>query len=256
MLIDTETARNLELIEGVSKQKAHSLYGSVWSSIPSQSKSHTTTSLLNSTFTPQGSRLLRTTILCPMTSLNAIDARLSAVSELVQSEETFDAVRGALKGLQKVDLDKLIIQLAALDRRAEDVENTVKVAYDKMGHLLDLQKVIKNIPAVGRATSDCKCTLLRVIGEARASSLASLEQTRTDWSTQLVSDPKLEAIHHLIGENLNESLTGSKKVFCDVSSGLLSVLILLSGCRRSTGSSYGTCLCRQGKSFLRTPKGK
>jgi DNA mismatch repair protein MSH4 len=29
MLIDTETARNLELLEGVSKQKTHSLFGSV-----------------------------------------------------------------------------------------------------------------------------------------------------------------------------------------------------------------------------------
>jgi len=102
-----------------------------------------------------------------MTSLDAIDARLSAVSELVQSEETFRAVRDALKGVQKVDLDKLIIQLAALDRRREAVENTVKTAYDRMGQLLDLQKIIRNIPAVGRATGDCACVLLRVIGEVR-----------------------------------------------------------------------------------------
>jgi len=34
MLIDTETARNLELLEGVSKQKTHSLFGSVQQFIP------------------------------------------------------------------------------------------------------------------------------------------------------------------------------------------------------------------------------
>lgn len=33
MLIDTETARNLELLEGVSKQKANSLFGSVRSEL-------------------------------------------------------------------------------------------------------------------------------------------------------------------------------------------------------------------------------
>ena len=109
--------------------------------------------------------MLRATILCPMTSLAAIDARLAAVNELVQTEETFNAVRDALKGVQKVDLDRLIVQLAAVDRRAEAVENTVKNAYDRMGQLLDLQKIIRNIPRVGRATTDCGCTLLRVIGE-------------------------------------------------------------------------------------------
>jgi DNA mismatch repair protein MSH4 len=173
MLIDTETARNLELLEGVSKQKTHSLFGSVQQFSPPLSRRLMLRDrLLNSTFTPQGTRLLRTTILCPMTSLDAIDARLSAVSELVQSEETFHAIRDALKGVQKVDLDKLIIQLAALDQRREAIENTVKTAYDRMGQLLDLQKIIRNIPAVGRATGDCACILLRVIGEVHAVGLS------------------------------------------------------------------------------------
>jgi DNA mismatch repair protein MSH4 len=109
-----------------------------------------------------------------MTSLNAIDARLSAVSELIQGGDIFNAIRDALKGVQKVDLDKLIIRLATLDRRREAIENSVKTAYDRMGQLLDLQKIIRNIPAVGRATAGCTCTLLRVIGEVRALLLRQL----------------------------------------------------------------------------------
>ncbi|KIM21051.1 hypothetical protein M408DRAFT_81053 [Serendipita vermifera MAFF 305830] len=184
MLIDTETARNLELLEGVSKQKTHSLFG-----------------LLNKTFTPQGARLLRTTILCPMASLAPIEARLSAVSELVQTEETFTAVRDALKGVQKVDLDKLIVQLAATVAGPE-VGETVKGAYDRMGQLLDLQKIIRNIPRVGRATAECGSALLRVIGE-------------------LVSDQRLRMIDERISEDLNESSTGSKK---GAGSGLMAVM--------------------------------
>lgn len=145
-----------------------------------------------------------------MNSFAAIDARLTAVSELVQSEETFTAVRDALKGVQKVDLDKLIVQLAAMDRRAEVVENTVKSAYDRMGQLLDLQKIIRNIPSLGRATVDCGSTLLRAIGDVCTTH--SSTRYSDNFYAQLVSDPSLKVIEGRIHEDLNEYSAGSKKV--------------------------------------------
>ncbi|PVF95072.1 hypothetical protein CPB86DRAFT_764679 [Serendipita vermifera] len=174
MLIDTETARNLELIEGVSGLKAHSLYG-----------------ILNGTFTPQGSRLLRTTLLSPINSQSAIDARLDAVAELVRSEETYTAIRDALRGVQKVDLDKLVIRLAAVDRRAP-ASGSVKVAFERMGQLLDLQKIIKNVPAVGRAARLANSELLKVIGKP-------------------VSDPRIAQIAETINDYFNDYSTGPKK---------------------------------------------
>jgi DNA mismatch repair protein MSH4 len=109
--------------------------------------------------------LLRTTLLSPINSQSAIDARLNAVAELVRSEETYTAIRDALRGVQKVDLDKLVIRLAAVDRRAPAGAGSVKVAFERMGQLLDLQKIIKNVPAIGRAAHLASSQLLKVIGE-------------------------------------------------------------------------------------------
>ncbi|CAG8507780.1 3835_t:CDS:10 [Acaulospora colombiana] len=169
-----ETARNLELIEGVSGLKVYSLYG-----------------ILNGTFTPQGARLLRTTLLSPINSQTAIDARLDAVAELVRSEETYTAIRDALRGVQKVDLDKLVIRLAAVDRRSP-ANGSVKVAFERMGQLLDLQKIIKNVPAIGRAARLANSQLLKVIGE-------------------LVSDPRIGEIAETINDYFNDYSTGPKK---------------------------------------------
>ena len=84
-MIDTETARNLEITESILKRKTNSLFGFVLA-VPPLSRLTPGIRLLNSTFTPQGARLLRTTLLSPITAQLAIDARLSAVADLVNSE--------------------------------------------------------------------------------------------------------------------------------------------------------------------------
>jgi len=63
MMIDPETARNLELVGNMSHKKStHSLFG-----------------LLNHTYTAMGARLLRVNILAPVTVQSSIEARLDAV---------------------------------------------------------------------------------------------------------------------------------------------------------------------------------
>jgi DNA mismatch repair protein MSH4 len=71
MLIDSETARNLELASNVAhKRSAHSLLGLDHSV---QCMAHLTLlRLLNHTFTPMATRLLRMNILAPVTGILTI----------------------------------------------------------------------------------------------------------------------------------------------------------------------------------------
>jgi DNA mismatch repair protein MSH4 len=95
--------------------------------------------------------------------------RCDFLADYWTSEELYITVRDALKSVQKVDLDKLIVRLAAADNSPKDGsaagETSLKVAYERMGQLLDLQRVIANVPAIGRAMSGAGSRLLRVIGE-------------------------------------------------------------------------------------------
>ncbi|KAJ7591554.1 muts domain V-domain-containing protein [Mycena floridula] len=89
MMIDPETARNLELVGNMSSKKSvHSLFGT-----------------LNHTYTAMASRLLRVNLLSPRFTR----AAYQSVSELVQSEDLFTNVRAALKSMHKMDFDKLIV---------------------------------------------------------------------------------------------------------------------------------------------------
>ena len=58
---------------------------------------HSLFGLLNHTITKMASRLLRSTILSPSTSIEVIDTRLDVVAELYDNEERFHAIRKALQ---------------------------------------------------------------------------------------------------------------------------------------------------------------
>jgi hypothetical protein len=102
-------------------------------------------SLLNYTYTPMGARLLRTNILAPITCVYAvflyscralmsllniaqasIEARLDVVdgmarilirplltvaAEIIQNEDRYTSIKEALKGVNKMDIDKLIVSV-------------------------------------------------------------------------------------------------------------------------------------------------
>ena len=65
MMIDHESARNLELVENATKKKFHSLFG--WAMAHALIELMLTTHrTLNHTFTPMAARLLRVTLLAPL----------------------------------------------------------------------------------------------------------------------------------------------------------------------------------------------
>ncbi|TFY70152.1 hypothetical protein EVG20_g2859 [Dentipellis fragilis] len=172
MMIDPETARNLELVGNMSQQKSqHSVFG-----------------VLNHTHTAMAARTLRANILAPITVQSAINARLDVVEELVQSEETFTAIKSALKPLNKQDFDKLISSLAASEYR---VVNTAKTASSRVANMLNLRCIVRSLPALQKALAGCKSQLMHIMSD-------------------MLADERLEKIEQLVSDSLNEDAIPSK----------------------------------------------
>ncbi|KNZ82138.1 MutS like protein [Termitomyces sp. J132] len=166
MMIDPDTARNLELVENMTYRKsAHSLFG-----------------VLNHTYTAMASRLLRVNLLSPITVQTSIDARLDVVEEFIRTEDRYTEVRDALKAFNKMDFDKLIVSLASQEVR---VANTAKVASSRILQMLNLRNVVKNLPLLQKALAGSQSQLLRIIHD-------------------LISDERLTKIESLVTANLNE----------------------------------------------------
>ena len=92
MGIDRFTATSLELVQNTRQAR---------------SKRSTLLKVLDTTRTPQGRRLLRSTLLQPSTDTATIEQRYDAVEELVTSEELFSEVINCLKGLLHIDIERL-----------------------------------------------------------------------------------------------------------------------------------------------------
>ncbi|KJA21853.1 hypothetical protein HYPSUDRAFT_87688 [Hypholoma sublateritium FD-334 SS-4] len=166
MMIDPDTARNLELVGNMtSKKSSHSLFG-----------------ILNHTYTPMASRLLRVNILSPITVQSSIDARLDVVEELVNAEDRFTYVREALKTLNKMDFDKLIAALAASEVRAT---TNSKPASFRISQILNLRNIVKNLPLLRKALEGCHSQLLKIV-------------------IDMLSDERIDRIEQIVSTHLNE----------------------------------------------------
>lgn len=93
MGLDRSTITSLELFQNTRNAKATSstLFG-----------------LLNNALTPQGRRMIRSTLLQPSTSRETITARHEAVEELSSNENLFIEVRSSLKRLLHIDVERTI----------------------------------------------------------------------------------------------------------------------------------------------------
>ncbi|KAJ3862506.1 muts domain V-domain-containing protein [Lentinula novae-zelandiae] len=172
MMIDPESAKNLELVGNMSHRKSyHSVFG-----------------ILNHTYTAMAARLLRVNILAPITVQTSIDARLDVVEELVQDEDLFNEVRSALKTLNSMDFDKLIATLAASETI---LTNSAKAASNRVTQMLNLRNAVRNLPLLQKSLENTKSQLLRIIRD-------------------MLLDERLEKIDSLIRASLNEDTAPTK----------------------------------------------
>ncbi|KAI3621717.1 hypothetical protein WG66_016688 [Moniliophthora roreri] len=162
MMIDPESAKNLELVGNMTHKKStHSLFG-----------------VLNHTYTPMATRLLR----------SSIDARLDVVEEFIQDQDLFNDVKNALKGLAKVDFDKLIAVLVSSEARPS---TTAQAASSRVSQMLNLRNIVRNLPLLRKALEGSGAQLLRIIHE-------------------MLSDERLGKIDALIRSSLNEDAISAK----------------------------------------------
>ncbi|KAI9452181.1 muts domain V-domain-containing protein [Lactarius psammicola] len=172
MMIDPETVRNLEIVGNMGNAKSpHSLFG-----------------VLNHCSTPMARRLLRASLLAPVTVRTALEARLDAVEELVRCEDRFTEVKDALKRLCKVDLDKLISALASNETRAACSARTASL---RVTHMLNLRGIVRHLPALQKTLVGTKSELLCIICD-------------------MLSDERLARVERLVSESLNEGASLQK----------------------------------------------
>ena len=76
-------------------------------------KTSTIFGLLNNALTPQGRRMVRSSLLQPSTSKPEIVARHEAVEELSSNEELFSGVRAGLKKLLHIDIERSLPWVSA-----------------------------------------------------------------------------------------------------------------------------------------------
>jgi DNA mismatch repair protein MutS len=116
MRLDHQTRKNLELFDDQSSvQSKFSLYR-----------------VLNQTYTPMGSRLLRSWIGSPECDVARIQARLDSVEAFFVDHGMRHSIRSVLKGVK--DLERLVIRLST--------------TFTTLGHLQNINESLKKIPQI------------------------------------------------------------------------------------------------------------
>ncbi|GHJ88673.1 hypothetical protein NliqN6_5075 [Naganishia liquefaciens] len=167
MFIDLDTATNLELIKSnLDNKPKNSLFG-----------------VMNKTHTKMAERLLRSTILQPVTVKEILEKRLDVVEELLENDALRKSMKTALKGIDNLDVEKLIRNFS----RPLKVNDAV-AAERRISDLLSLRRLIASMKMFAEALQEAQSGLLQT---ARA----------------MLRDPKAEAIETLLEGAFNEDAT-------------------------------------------------
>ena len=150
LLIDPTTLKHLEVVESTAGGRGGSLLDEI-----------------DRTVTPMGCRLLRTWLLRPLTSLEAIRDRLDAVEELAVRTTDRGKVRETLKSIQ--DLERLISRIALSTAGPRD--------------LMALSRSLGAVPRLHLLLSECQAPLVRSL----AGELDELQDLR-GWIDAAIAD--------------------------------------------------------------------
>jgi len=153
LVVDSATQRSLELLATAAEGK----------------RSGSLLSVLDSTVTSMGGRLLKTWITHPLVDIAEIKARHESVGELLGAPQTRQAVRSVLSGV--FDLERLIGRLSCATATPRDM----KMLGDSLG----------KIPELRSALTDCSSKL---VGELR-DSLDDLDDVTNLISRAIVDSP-------------------------------------------------------------------
>jgi DNA mismatch repair protein MutS len=134
MFLDATTQRNLELTHNVKDGSSEGTL--LW--------------VLDETLTPMGGRLLRSSIMKPLTDLNEIKQRRDAIEYLIDDFELLEQLRTALRRIQ--DIERLTTKIHAKTANARDTV-AIKIS-------------VVNVPSIKKSLNASKNAFLRTIAEA------------------------------------------------------------------------------------------
>ncbi|OTB06751.1 hypothetical protein M426DRAFT_20846 [Hypoxylon sp. CI-4A] len=169
MMIDVSTIHSLELIQNLQNAKSKDcLFG-----------------LLNQTFTPMGSRILRSNILQPSCQVEStLMPRYDAVDELTVKEDMFFEIRKALKAF--MDVEKLLTNLVIVNN-----QSSIYASEQAINSILGVKAFVTAVPS-----------LYEALGAARAELLTRIREICRPELTQPITD--------LITVTINEDVTAMK----------------------------------------------
>ncbi len=133
LVLDKVTIRNLELVESLSGAAGRTLL-----------------SVIDETVTGMGARLLRSWLLRPCVKRGEVEARLSAVEDLVSSQITRDRIRSLLKDVS--DLERLIGRISLGSATPRDLNAILRSLYQ--------------VPAIRENLAPLSSSLLQVLSES------------------------------------------------------------------------------------------
>ncbi|KAI8896621.1 muts domain V-domain-containing protein [Globomyces pollinis-pini] len=156
VLIDIETSKHLELIvNGKNNKNCGCLFG-----------------VLNLTKTQMGARLLRSSILQPLTSMELIKGRQLAVQELIDNAEVFSIIQENLKDF--ADVDHLISSYIQVPRNS-----AAKYSMYAINRMLQLKQIMSKIVTLrdvldGKLTSNLNLHVFMTFTDEKINELVTL----------------------------------------------------------------------------------
>ncbi|KAK0657001.1 muts domain V-domain-containing protein, partial [Cercophora newfieldiana] len=153
MGLDRATVESLELLQNMRR---------------TNSKKATIFKILDSTYTPQGRRLLRASILQPSTDPKVIGGRHDAVEEIASNEALFLELGRQLKSLMRVDAEKLatwvsrplesdVVMYAGHRQLLLASHQELQASETEMNKILMLKQYLRGVQAIQDALSSAEC---------------------------------------------------------------------------------------------------
>ncbi|TIB80971.1 hypothetical protein E3Q22_01587 [Wallemia mellicola] len=141
MFIESQTAQDLELTTS-AVGNAHGM---------------SLLSLLDSCLSQMGRRLLRSSILQPLSDAKIIENRLDAIQELLLNGDILNAIRSSFKSLKGIDLEKLLMAISKDENKSTAQDHEVE---KRISQLLTIRSAIHAISNIYYALDGAKSSLL------------------------------------------------------------------------------------------------
>ncbi|XP_072545639.1 mutS protein homolog 4 [Salminus brasiliensis] len=197
-MIDSVSAKNLELVINNRDQSDHTLFG-----------------VLNYTKTPGGGRRLCSNILEPLLDVDTISTRLDTIQELLQDEELFFGLKNAITHF--LDVDELLSSLVQVPK-----QETVAVAEAKIMHVIQLKRTLEQIAPLKEVLKDAKTALLKAyytsLEDGRFNSiLAEIKTVINDDTTYLKGSLNMRTQKcYAVRPDVNEFLDIARRAYTEV----------------------------------------